>query len=79
MHKKCPVCDSFDGVREYIYGEPKEEPDASKYVIGGCCIYVEMPDYRCVNCSIDFFIDNDEFKNRIVLDDSQLSLRTWYS
>jgi hypothetical protein len=66
--KKCPVCDSLSGVREFIYGMPDNEPDASRYVLGGCIITDEMPDYRCLNCAIDFYKSNDEFHNRFVSD-----------
>ena len=32
--KKCPVCNSIDGVREYLYGMPMEEPDPRMFVVG---------------------------------------------
>jgi len=32
-----------------------EEPDRAKFVVGGCCMSDKMPDYKCINCEIDFF------------------------
>jgi len=46
--KKCPVCKSAEGVRRYLYGMPSEEPDPAKFVIGGCLVSDDMPDYKCI-------------------------------
>lgn len=46
--KKCPVCKTTEGVRRYLYGMPSEEPDPAKYVVGGCLVSEDMPDYKCV-------------------------------
>ena len=73
MTKKCPVCNSLDGVREFIYGMPSEEPDATKYVLGGCTISDDMPDYRCITCAADFYNNRDEFHNRFISDGSGIS------
>ena len=75
MKKKCPVCNSIDGVREFIYGMPSEEPDATKYVLGGCCISDDMPDYKCIKCATDFYKDNDKFHNRFISDGSGISFQ----
>ena len=75
MKKKCPVCNSMDGVREFIYGMPSEEPDATKYVLGGCCISDDMPDYKCIKCATDFYKDNDKFHNRFISDGSGISFQ----
>ena len=53
--KKCPVCNSKEGVREYLYGMPSEEPDPTKFVTGGCCFSDDMPDYKCITCQTDFY------------------------
>ena len=53
--KKCPVCESTKGVRSYLYGMLMEEPDRAKFVVGGCCMSDDMPDYKCINCEIDFY------------------------
>ncbi|GEM_PF-1451768 len=71
--KKCPVCNSLDGVREFIYGMPSQEPDASKYVLDGCTISDDMPDYRCINCATDFYKGNNKFHNRFISDGSGIS------
>ena len=75
MKKKCPVCKTLDGVREFIYGMPSEEPDASKYVLGGCSISDEMPDYRCINCATDFYKDTAKFHSRFISDGSGISFQ----
>ena len=54
MNKKCPHCDSSEGVRKIIWGEPMGEPDPSKYVIGGCVVSEDPPDYRCLTCGLEF-------------------------
>jgi hypothetical protein len=50
MKRICPVCKSESGVRLILWGIPSEEPDESKYYIGGCLIEGEMPKYKCVKC-----------------------------
>jgi hypothetical protein len=75
MTKKCPVCNSLDGVREFIYGMPSEEPDATKNVLGGCTISDDMPDYRCITCATDFYNSSDEFHNRFISDGSGVSFQ----
>jgi hypothetical protein len=75
MNKKCPTCSSVDGVREFIYGLPSEEPDGSKFVLGGCCLSDDMPDYRCINCATDFYKDSDKFHNRFISDGSGISFQ----
>lgn len=70
MTKKCPVCNSKEGVREYLYGLPMDQPDAGKYVLGGCCISEDMPNYKCIKCFTDFYIDSDKFHNRFISDSS---------
>jgi hypothetical protein len=75
MKKKCPVCDSLDGVREFIYGMPSEEPDATKYVLGGCCISDDMPDYKCIKCFTDFYKDSDKYHNKFISDGSGINIQ----
>lgn len=75
MRKKCPVCNSSDGVREYLYGMPSEEPDPAKYVIGGCCPSDEPPDYRCIKCATDFYKGSDKFHNRFISDGSGMNFQ----
>lgn len=47
---------------------PSEEPDPSKYVVGGCLISDEMPDYRCLKCATDFYKNSNKYQNRFVSD-----------
>ena len=73
--KKCPVCNSIDGVREYLYGMPSEEPDPGKYVTGGCLVSDDMPDYKCITCSTDFYKDSEEYHNRFISDGSGINFK----
>ena len=75
MTKKCPSCNSSAGAREYIYGMPREEPDPSKFVLGGCCISDDIPDYKCINCGTDFYKDSDKFHNRFISDGSGITFQ----
>ena len=65
---KCPTCKSSDGVRIIIWGMPKEEPDESKYFIGGCLADDDFPDYKCLNCSTEFFQSKKERRIRFIWD-----------
>ena len=51
---KCPNCDSSTGVREILYGMPAAEPDPSKYIVGGCCMEADSPDFKCLNCDWEY-------------------------
>ena len=73
MKKKCPVCDSLEGVREFIYGMPSEEPDSSKYVLGGCDYSEDAPDFRCTKCVTDFYKKGNRFHNRFISDGSGMN------
>ena len=75
MKKKCPVCNSLDGVREFIYGMPSEEPDTTQYVLGGCCISDDMPDYKCIYCATDFYKDSDKYHNKFISDGSGINIQ----
>ena len=73
--KKCPICNSTQGVRRYLYGMPDEMPDPDKYVIGGCVVYEDMPDYKCVTCSTDFYKNSDKYHNRFISDGSGINFK----
>ena len=75
MKKKCPICNSRVGVREFIYGMPDREPDPSKYIVGGCSISEDMPDYRCINCATDFYKSRDEYQNRFISNGSGINFQ----
>jgi hypothetical protein len=72
--KKCPVCQSTDGVREIIYGMPDGEPDESKYLLGGCLVSDDMPDYKCINCNTSFYKGSDRLRNRFIDDGSGITI-----
>jgi hypothetical protein len=81
--KKCPICESTEGVRLYLYGMPSEEPDPKKYVVGGCLVFEDMPDYKCVACSTDFYKNSDRYHNRFISDGTGISFKCpeceeWY-
>jgi len=71
----CPICDSIEGVRLYLYGMPSEEPDPKQFVIGGCVVYEDMPDYKCVTCSTDFYKNSDRYHNRFISDGSGIKFK----
>ena len=73
--KPCPICNSAVGVREYIYGMPSEEPDSSRFVLGGCCEWEDAPDYKCITCATDFYRDNDQFHNKFISDGSGIDFQ----
>ena len=47
---ECPVCKSSTNVRDVLYEMPADEPDSGKYVLGGCCISPDSPDFVCLGC-----------------------------
>ena len=73
--KKCPICNSTQGVRRYLYGMPDEMPDPEKHVVGGCLVSEDMPDYKCVTCSTDFYMNSDEYHNRFISDGSGINFK----
>ncbi len=46
----CPNCNNEENVREILYGMPAEEPDSTKYILGGCCMEPNSPDFKCLKC-----------------------------
>lgn len=75
MAKKCPVCNSRKGVREFLYGMPVKEPDYGRYLLGGCCISDDMPDYRCLKCGTDFYKDSSKLISRFQSDGSGINFQ----
>lgn len=61
--RKCPHCGGK--VVRILYGEPTQESYEQslqgKFVLGGCCINEESPDWECTSCHHQFrttvFID----------------------
>jgi hypothetical protein len=33
---------------------PAAEPDPSKYIVGGCCMEADSPDFKCLNCDWEY-------------------------
>ena len=73
--KKCPICNSTQGVRRYLYGMPDEMPDPEKNVVGVCLVSEYMPDYTCVTCSTDFYKNSDKYHNRFISDGSGINFK----
>jgi hypothetical protein len=52
-HRPCPVCGSTDAVR-ILYGLPSHETvgraERREFVLGGCVVGYESPDYQCRGC-----------------------------
>ena len=46
----CPNCLTKGSLRKILWGMPDGEPDDTKYVLGGCCITGDDPDFACINC-----------------------------
>jgi hypothetical protein len=41
---------------------PDKEPDKTKYVIGGCCISDNDPEFACINCDWQGLLGNERAK-----------------
>lgn len=52
--KKCPYCGSNE-LWKYLYGEPTYDYDKEKYVLGGCEITGNQPQYKCKKCNKDIY------------------------
>jgi hypothetical protein len=50
LKSNCPKCGGNNSLRKILYGLPMEEPDDSKYVLGGCCPPEIEPDVQCGTC-----------------------------
>ncbi|MBU9722783.1 MULTISPECIES: hypothetical protein [Bacillaceae] len=52
-YKQCPNCNSRNVVN-IIYGLPTHEAmkdaEAGKFMLGGCCVEMDSPDYHCNSC-----------------------------
>lgn len=66
MKMTCPICDSSEGIRRYIYGMPDGEPDLSKFLVGGCIFDEKSPTHECINCGWKYR------KNKFVYDEEDL-------
>ena len=58
--RKCPSCESRR-IAIYLYGMPMFDEklqidlDEGRIVLGGCCIAVDDPVWRCAECGADFW------------------------
>ncbi|MDR3746588.1 MAG: hypothetical protein P4M04_00265 [Acidobacteriota bacterium] len=54
----CPRCDSNEDVKKITYGQPASETTLEMsqdgYVLGGCCIRPDSPEWYCDNCQESF-------------------------
>lgn len=41
---------------------PDKEPDETKYVVGGCCISDNDPEFACINCDWQGLLGNERAK-----------------
>ena len=46
----CPSCYEIDSIRTILYGMITSPVDKSKYVLGGCVISFDDPQFHCINC-----------------------------
>ena len=51
--ERCMHCD-FTEFKEVIYGEPCEQVDEDKFVLGGCCINEYSHNWECAQCHAKF-------------------------
>ena len=58
----CPSCNGTD-IRQIMYGLPTgetlERAKRDEVVLGGCTIFDDMPDWRCMSCQHDWFDASD--------------------
>lgn len=50
ISKSCPDCSGQKGLRPIVYGLPDGPPDPALYLLGGCCVTDDDPDFMCVDC-----------------------------
>ena len=52
LKKNCQECGGKGTIRKILYGMPVKEPDASKYMLGGCVVLLGCDfDIGCCDCS----------------------------
>lgn len=58
----CPSCSGTE-IRLILYGLPSDETlqraQRDEIVLGGCTIWDEMPDWRCMTCAHEWFDPTD--------------------
>lgn len=58
--RKCPACGS-KRIARILYGLPafseqlKQDMEAGKIKLGGCCIREDNPDWQCADCDLEFY------------------------
>lgn len=58
--KTCPFCQSKN-IASYLYGEPifsdklQKDIEEEKVILGGCIVFGNNPDYKCIDCKTDFY------------------------
>ena len=48
--RKCPGCGDRGQLRHVIYGLPSGPPDEGASVLGGCTVFGNDRDVRCISC-----------------------------
>jgi hypothetical protein len=51
--ERCMHCD-FTEFKEVIYGDPCEQVDEDKFVLGGCCINEYSHNWECAQCQVKY-------------------------
>ena len=58
----CPSCSGHD-IRRIMYGLPTDETlrraERGEVVLGGCTVFDDMPDWRCMTCGHEWFDPTD--------------------
>lgn len=61
----CPRCNTNEDVKKIAYGclpcETPEEADSEGYVLGGCCIRPDSPEWYCGACEESFGTERDSW------------------
>ncbi len=65
---RCPYCNSKD-IKKYLYGEPSYDYDKDKYVLGGCEVGFGKPQYKCINCGKDLYLEKTKPIPGIIIPD----------
>lgn len=63
--RKCPCCGEGP-VASILFGMPVMSPEleqkltAQKVVLGGCCVTIPSPKWRCTRCGTDIYHERDQ-------------------
>ncbi|SHJ63607.1 hypothetical protein SAMN02745165_02832 [Malonomonas rubra DSM 5091] len=63
--RKCPACAS-SRIASIMYGMPaydkklQADLDSGRVVLGGCCVSLNDPAWKCTECGADFYKETPE-------------------